>query len=123
MSSALSILPPGLDGGTSPRFVGVALTELVPEGPEELPEGAGISTHSSPWISNFFKKNGQSFTRRINDSVASAAEIGTGEDLITAVATSRIGRARRFRPGVALPLVGVENNLWTRKSTSDQRMN
>jgi len=90
------------------------LTEFVPHEfvPKVLEDKAGISNHSSPWMSSLFKKNGQSLTRRASDSFASAAEMGTCEDCTTAIATSEAGNARRFLPGVAkLPLVGAENFL------------
>jgi len=74
---------------------------------------AGISSHSSPEISILFKKNGQSSESIIIDSFASAVEMGTGDDLMTAAITSLAGRQRRFRPeGVDVdPVVGFENNL------------
>lgn len=47
------------------------------------------------------------------ESLASATEIGTGDDLIIAFATSDAGNALRFRDGVERdePLAGVENSL------------
>jgi hypothetical protein len=49
--------------------------------------------------------------------LASADEMGTGEDLTIAVATSDVGKARRLRAiGVeADPVAGVENNLQKNK--------
>jgi hypothetical protein len=60
-----------------------------------------------------FTKNGHSFARIERDSFASAEDIGTGDDLMIAVATSDVGSARRFRAvGVAEePDVGVEKSL------------
>ena len=74
---------------------------------------AGISSHSSPEISILFKKNGHSSESIVTDSFASAVEMGTGDDLMTAAITSLAGRQRRFRPeGVDVdPVVGFENNL------------
>lgn len=58
-------------------------------------------------------KNGHSFAKMERDSFASAEEIGTGDDLIIAVATSDVGNARRFRAVgvVEEPGVGVEKSL------------
>jgi hypothetical protein len=74
--------------------------------------GAGISSHSSPEKLSCFKKNGHSLTSIARDSLASAVEIGTGDDLIIAVMTSEVGSARRFRLGVDEPLAtGFEKSL------------
>lgn len=78
----------------------------------EVDVGAGISSHSFPAMFNCLRKNGQSLVKITRDSFASAEEIGTGEDLITAVATSDAGNARRFRVvGVAVADAGVEKSL------------
>jgi len=46
------------------------------------------------------------------DWVASADDIGTGDDFTTAVTTSDVGRARRFRAvGVDIDPTGVEKSL------------
>jgi hypothetical protein len=75
---------------------------------------AGISSHSSPAITRERKKKGQRVVSKRKDSCASAVEIGTGEDLITAVSTSEEGNARRLRPpGVEFPATpaGLEKSL------------
>jgi hypothetical protein len=75
-------------------------------------EGAGISKNSSPEKLSFLKKNGHRLTSMFMDSLASAVEMGTGDDLITAVMTSLVGRARRFLEGVDDPdAAGMENSL------------
>lgn len=72
----------------------------------------GISSHSCPVITSFFKKKGHSLTKRLSDSSASATEMGTGEDLITAAATSDAGKVRRLRaPVMPEEFAGFENNL------------
>lgn len=75
--------------------------------------GAGISSHSAPAMVSSLTKNGHSLARMLKDSLASAVEIGTGDDLMIAVATSEDGRARRLRlVGVAEePAAGVEKSL------------
>jgi len=46
------------------------------------------------------------------ESLASEVDRGTGDDLMIAVTTSLVGRARRFRDGVEDPLgPECENNL------------
>ena len=81
---------------------------------------AGISNHSSPAMLSSFTKKGQSFVSMESDSLASADEMGTGEDLITAVTTSGVGNARRFRVvGVVdEPATGAEKSL----SWKDERL-
>ena len=76
-------------------------------------EDEGISNHSSPSILNGLIKNGQSFVSMFTDSIASALEMGTGDDLTIAVEISDNGSARRFREdGVAVvEPAGPENNL------------
>ena len=75
-------------------------------------EGAGISSHSAPDISSFLRKNGHNLMSIVMDSFASAVEIGTGEDLTTAVMTSFKGRALRLREGVEEPPpAGLEKSL------------
>lgn len=108
-SSALAYLP--LEGLGGAFFLGVTpSTDVVAV---EVPD-AGISSHSSPAILRRFKKNGQSLVSITSDSLASAVEIGTGEDLIIAVVTSGVGNARRLRDvGVEdNPVAGIENNLY-----------
>ena len=74
--------------------------------------GAGISSHSSPEISSFLRKNGHSLINIKMESLASEVDRGTGDDLMIAVTTSLVGRARRFRDGVEDPLgPECENNL------------
>jgi len=64
---------------------------------------AGISNHSSPPISTDFKKNGHSECSIWIDSCTSAAEIGTGEDLMMAGIASDTGSAfRLFAEGLAV---------------------
>lgn len=58
------------------------------------------------------RKNGQSVVSRLSDSWASAEEMGTGEDLTIARATSEVGNARRLRAvGVELDPTGDEKSL------------
>ena len=129
-SVALSTFP-GL-GGTRGRFEGLASTaaDANPAGVLLFPDDtvAGISSHSSPAMFSGLRKNGHRLVSISSDSFASEREIGTGEDLITACATSEVGRVRRLRAvGVALLLLaaGVEKNLYmvsafglTREETS-----
>ena len=120
-SCALSSFPlkrPGLDGIAAVGLVGESLAEPVP------PEGAGISNHSSPEMSSFFKKNGHSLINIEMDSLASDVEIGTGEDLTTALMTSWAGRARLFLAGVELPTGGTEKSLnqWKGQIREAERM-
>jgi hypothetical protein len=74
---------------------------------------AGISSHSTPPMLSSLTKKGHSLARMPKDSFASAVEMGTGDDLMMAVATSEVGKARRLRAvGVAEePAVGVEKSL------------
>lgn len=108
-SSALSCFPPtvlGPDGAIDLFLVGLVSTcAAVLE--------AGISSQASPAMVSSFRKNGHSFARMESDSFASADEIGTGDDLMIAVATSDVGNVRRFRAvGVAEePVVGIEKSL------------
>jgi hypothetical protein len=76
-------------------------------------EDEGISNHSSPSILNGLIKNGQSFVSMFTDSIASASDMGTGDDLTIAAEISDNGSARRFREdGVAVvEPAGAENNL------------
>lgn len=83
-SLALSTFP-GLGGA---RFDG----DPVSLGIEE-----GISSQSSLPIVSCLRKNGQSVIRSSKDSLASACDIGTGDDFMTAVATSTKGSVRRLR--------------------------
>ena len=104
-SCALSVFPfnlPGLKGSFCSTLVG----ESSRGGLLLFVAGAGISSHSSPEKFSCFKKNGHSLMSIARDSFASAAEIGTGEDLIMAAMTSEVGSARRFRVGVDEPQVG-----------------
>ena len=73
----------------------------------------GISSYSPDTFSRR-RKSGQSCTSIASDSCASATDNGTGDDLMTAAATS--GIARRLRaPGVAAPdPAGFEKYLWKR---------
>ena len=65
---------------------------------------AGISSHSLLEMTTVFKKNGHNCMSMLNDSFASALEIGTGEDLMTTARTSATGIALRFRVGVVVVL-------------------
>lgn len=72
----------------------------------------GISTHSPPDTSSLLRKKGHSLMSMMIDSFASAIEMGTGDDFITALMTSLKGRAFRFREGVEKPpVVGSEKSL------------
>ena len=74
--------------------------------------GVGISNHSSPSIFISLRKNGHRLVRRPRDSCASANEIGTGDDLTTASATSDFGRVRRFlADGIVQEPTGDEKRL------------
>lgn len=76
--------------------------------------GLGISSHSSPVIFNDLRKKGQRSVNISKDSMASDMDIGMGEDLMTALATSVVGNALLLRcVGVAVddPGVGPENIL------------
>ena len=110
-SWALSSFPltlPGLLGITCLPFVG----EPSEGASELLGAGAGISSHSPPEILSFLRKNGHSLISMSIDSLASAVDIGTGDDFTIAVTTSAVGNARRFLAGVDVPpVVGLENNL------------
>ena len=85
-------------------------------------EDEGISNHSSPSIFSGLMKNGQSFASMFTDSMASASEMGTGDDLIIAAEISDNGSARRFRDdGVAvIEPAGPEKNLQKRKCVAPQ---
>lgn len=62
----------------------------------------------------------------MRESTASADEMGTGEDLMTAVVTSESGRARRLRrDGDAdVPAAGDENSLqsWASEGLIKEKM-
>lgn len=93
---------PGLDGEV------ILVKSILSDDVEE----AGISSHSSPAMSNGRTKKEQRVVRRSKESRASANEMGTGDDLTTAVATSAVGKARRFRlVGFEVDPTGLENNL------------
>jgi len=118
-SSALSCFPLtvlGLDGATDLFLLGLASTCVA-----VLEEG--ISSQASPAMVSSLMKNGHSFARIESDSFASADEIGTGDDLMIAVATSDVGNARRFRGvGVAEePVVGIEKSIQTLSATPPRR--
>lgn len=83
--------------------------------------GAGISSHSSFPMFIFRRKKGHSVVSIVIDSLASLAEIGTGEDLTIAVATSEVRNAFRFRDGVDMDPVGLENNIHTLSATPSSR--
>lgn len=111
-SSALSCFPltaPGLGGAVGFFLVG------LPSTPDAVVVAfaAGISSHSAPAMLSSLMKNGQSLASILKDSLASAVEMGTGDDLMIAVATSEVGKARRLRlVGVAEePVAGVEKSL------------
>jgi hypothetical protein len=115
-SSALSCFPllgPGLAGR---RFLrGLDSTSSVAE------FCVGISSHSSFAISSFLRKKGQRSASISRESLASAREMGTVDDLITAWATSDVGNARRLRDvGVAVDATGEEKSLGHRFRTSRQ---
>lgn len=95
----------------------------LPSTASELVAGAGISSHSSPAMSILRRKKGHSDNNNSRDSCASADEIGTGEDLSTAAATSSIGKARRLRElGVDnVEEVGFENSIHTLSATPLRR--
>ena len=105
------LIEPGLEGSTGFRLLGLVSTCA-----------AGISSHASPPMVSSLTKKGQSPARIERDSFASADEIGTGDDFMTAVATSDAGRARRLRPlGVrAEPVAGVEKSLNNEPITREQ---
>lgn len=89
---------------------------------------AGISNHSSPPITFALRKKGhrsQSITRL---SIASASEMGTLEDLTTAVTTSLLSNALLFLVEVVAndptPLVPAEeNNIQTASAIVPSRPN
>lgn len=115
-SSALSSFPlmggPGLGGATGLRGLLLALVLGPSISVVVAVVGAGISNHSTPAISMSLMKNGHRLVRRPRDSCASAEEIGTGEDLTIASATSNFGKARRFlADGVVLEPTGDEKSL------------
>jgi hypothetical protein len=99
-------MAPGLEGAAGFFLLGLASTCTA-----ALEEG--ISSQASPAMVSSLMKNGHSFARIEMDSFASAEEIGTGDDLMIAVATSDVGNARRFRAVgvVEEPVVGVEKSL------------
>ena len=76
-------------------------------------DAAGMSSHSSPPMLSCLRKKGHSWINIPMDSLASAVDIGTGEDFTIAWATSDVGSARRLRViGEPIdPVTGVENNL------------
>lgn len=108
---------PGLGGGTSllPAcfLVGLGGMLLVlPSSKSCAEEVDGISSHSLPAISKGRRKNGQSVVSSFSDSLASRDDIGTGEDLMIAAATSEVGRTLRLRVvGVELGPTGAEKSL------------
>jgi hypothetical protein len=97
---------PGLEGAIGFFLLGLAFTCRA--GLEE-----GISSQASPAMVSSFMKNGHNFARIERDSFASAEDIGTGDDLMIAVATSDVGNVRRFRDVrvVEEVVVGVEKSL------------
>jgi hypothetical protein len=98
-TSALSFLRDGLGGADASA---PSVVTLVP----------GISSQSTPAISKDFKKKGHNSVRIERDCVASAEDIGTGDDFMTAFATSDAGRARRLRTlGEEPDAAGVEKSL------------
>jgi hypothetical protein len=79
---------------------------------------AGISSHSSPPITFVLRKKGQSSQSMTKLSIASASEMGTVDDLTTAVTTSLRSIALLFLTEVVArdpaPLVPAdENNIHT----------
>lgn len=105
-SSALVVFPfLGLEGlaNTSLSAVDTAAVGVV----------VGISSHSSPAMLSCLRKNGQSLVKISKDSFASAADIGTGDDLMIALDTSDMGNARllRFVGEAVDPVTGVEKSL------------
>lgn len=119
---------PGLDGGTSllpaAFLVGLGgidlLTALVSESCAD--DVGGISSHSLPAISRGRRKNGQSVVSNLSDSFASRVDIGTGEDLMIAAATSDVGRALRLRiVGVEVGPTGAEKSIQALSATPPKR--
>jgi len=83
----------------------------------------GISSHSLPAISRGRRKNGQSVVSSFNDSLASRVDIGTGEDLITAAATSEAGRTLRLRVvGVEVGPTGAEKSLSNKRLVEEEKI-
>lgn len=70
-------------------------------------------------------KKGQSLVSILTDSMASAPEMGTGDDLIIAAEISDNGSARRLREdGVAVvEPAGPENNIHMLSATPPSRPN
>lgn len=70
-------------------------------------------------------KNGQSFVNMLTDSMASASDMGTGDDLTIAAEISVNGSARRFREDGVLVVepVGPENNIHMLSATPPSRPN
>jgi len=110
-SCALSTFP-GLAGGRLDGEAGVL-------GREE-----GISSHSSPPIVNCLRKKGQSLVSSSKDSLASATDMGTGDDFTIELATSGNGSVRRLRDeGVEEGPFGEENSIHTLSATPPRRPN
>ena len=89
---------------------------------------AGISNHSSPPIILALRKKGQSSQSITRLSIASASEMGTLEDLTTAVTTSLLSNALLFLAEVVAsdpaPLVPAEeNNIQTASAIVPNRPN
>lgn len=104
--SSLALSRPGLGGSINERFFDREASGLIGF------DWGGISSQSEPDISSFFKKNGQSVISMLIDSLASTADIGTGDDFMTGPITSLRGRTRRFREGVEDPdVLAFENSL------------
>lgn len=106
-------------------FVGVASTLALPAVALSVWAGAGISYQSSPAIPALLRKNGQREDSSWRDSFASAVEMGTGELLRTAAATSDAGIMRRLRivGVIVLAPTGVENSIQTLSATPLNRPN
>jgi hypothetical protein len=118
---------PGLGGGTSllPAgfLVGPGVIDLLTVLLSESCAGDvdGISSHSFPAISRGRRKNGQSVVSSLSDSFASRVDIGTGEDLMIAAATSEVGRALRLRMvGVEVGPTGAEKSLSNKESIKEE---
>lgn len=121
---ALSSLPLtglGLAETAGPRLVGLSSFDALPAVVVLIEDG--ISSHSAPATVSFLRKKGQRSVRIARDSLASAVEIGTGEDLMMASATSVAGNARLFLPdGVPeAPVTGLENSIQTLSATPPSR--
>jgi len=119
---------PGLGGGRSllpvDFLVGLGGTDLSTVLVSEscTDDVDGISSHSLPAISRGRRKNGQRLVSSLSDSFASRVDIGTGEDLMIAAATSEVGRTLRLRiVGVEVGPTGAEKSIQALSATPPKR--